>query len=392
MEKHLPNERAPVINDDIQILRAYARLLVMYAHLRLVLPVPSKAIDWAYHNFDGSVGVDLFFVISGFVITQTLGRSLAESDASRRKVMCAFWVRRAFRLFPTAWLWLGIAGIITAMSVSTSEDSGTTIDIVYAFLAAFFSIMNVYGPYCLVNLDSALICAPEYYHGHYWSLSLEQQFYFVFPFIFCFFNKRYMVGFLVLIIGMLFFWYRPLFALGYFFRIDGFAWGILLGLAVNHRLYSHSRSILSRMRISLTILAYSLLILLPIISSPLWYDPLGAYRYGPIALLSAGIVWAASYAERIFVKMAGIRQLLLYVGERSYSLYITHLLIFVFFKKCLGALEDAGFIVPHTQWLNVAMVCMALITTLILSQLNYRYVETGFRRHGKMLATRILQS
>ena len=96
---------------DIELLRGIAIVFVLIEHIRINL------LTWTggegtplYHYFGFWTGVDLFFAISGFVIARSLLRSLDGTSGFTEffNVAIAFWVRRAWRLLPSAWLWLGL--------------------------------------------------------------------------------------------------------------------------------------------------------------------------------------------------------------------------------------------------------------------------------------------
>jgi peptidoglycan/LPS O-acetylase OafA/YrhL len=88
-------------SSEIDALRGVAVLFVLLAHFRALVPV-----DWTvYSLFKFEAGVPLFFAISGFVISGTL---IPRLDAGRfGPTIAGFYVRRAYRILPLAYLWLG---------------------------------------------------------------------------------------------------------------------------------------------------------------------------------------------------------------------------------------------------------------------------------------------
>ncbi len=146
----------------VQGLRAIAVLLVVLYHF------------WPGRLPGGYVGVDVFFVISGFLITGHLMRELTATGTVR---LGQFWARRARRLLPASLLVL----LFCALAVSTPylfPVSGLQREISEIFASTFY----------VENWYLAFSSADYLNHGgdpttvqHYWSLSLEEQFYVMWP-------------------------------------------------------------------------------------------------------------------------------------------------------------------------------------------------------------------
>lgn len=145
---------------DIQALRAIAVTLVVLNHL------------WPQRLAGGYVGVDVFFVISGFLITAHLSREVFETGTVR---LGRFYARRARRLLPAALLVLALSLIATWMLLPASEWSRSAAEV----LASAFYVENWFlvaqsVDYSAQN-DAATVAQ------HYWSLSVEEQFYLLWP-------------------------------------------------------------------------------------------------------------------------------------------------------------------------------------------------------------------
>ena len=141
---------------------------------------PSSAVVlyhfWPARFSGGYVGVDIFFVISGFLITAHLMRELTATGTVR---LGQFWARRARRLLPASLLVLLFCALV-AMSPYLTPTSALPNE-VREILASTFYVENWY---------LALNSADYLNHGgdpttvqHYWSLSLEEQFYVMWPLI-----------------------------------------------------------------------------------------------------------------------------------------------------------------------------------------------------------------
>ena len=120
----------------------------------------------------GFVGVDVFFVISGFLITSLLVR---EAERSGRVSLVAFYARRARRILPAATLVLVATIVGSVLLLSAVESSSAIEDAVWAtFFAA--NIKRVIDGTDYFNAEAA----PSPLQ-HYWSLAVEEQFYLVWP-------------------------------------------------------------------------------------------------------------------------------------------------------------------------------------------------------------------
>jgi len=157
-------ERAkPARRADIQGLRAIAVIVVVAFHGNLAIP-------------GGFVGVDVFFVISGFVITAML---LREKQRDGRIDIATFYVRRFRRLTPALALVVSVTLVVSAVLMSPvgSQQLTAATALGAMFLFANIAIARTTGGY----FDAAAETNPLL---HTWSLSVEEQFYLVFPVLF----------------------------------------------------------------------------------------------------------------------------------------------------------------------------------------------------------------
>ncbi|UOQ89818.1 acyltransferase [Agromyces endophyticus] len=144
---------------DIQGLRAFAVVVVILDHL----------FHWPSGGF---VGVDVFFVISGYLITSHI---LRELDRTGRLSLSGFYRRRIRRIAPAATVTIVVTVAISALVLPYGRAMSIAVDGVWAFFfGANWRSMAVGTDYFqLGQLPSPL--------QHYWSLSVEEQFYFVWP-------------------------------------------------------------------------------------------------------------------------------------------------------------------------------------------------------------------
>ena len=153
-------QRESYFRSDIQGLRGIAVLLVVIYHTGFALP-------------GGFIGVDMFFVISGFVITQVL---LREYEETGKISLSNFYARRARRLIPA----LSVVTIFTLLiSLVAMSPFGEQQQIIKTALASTFFAGNIH--LFAMNSYEALKDNPL---RHLWSLGVEEQFYWIYPILF----------------------------------------------------------------------------------------------------------------------------------------------------------------------------------------------------------------
>lgn len=144
---------------DLQGMRALAVLVAVLYHV----------FDWPRGGF---VGVEIFFVLSGFFITRLLIR---ERTTTGRLSFQDFYIRRVKRILPTALLVLVVTVAASELLFTAIRAKTTLVDALYAAVfAANYHFEQTGTDYFEVGQPPSPI-------QHYWSLSVEEQFYFVWP-------------------------------------------------------------------------------------------------------------------------------------------------------------------------------------------------------------------
>ncbi|MCW2797052.1 acyltransferase, partial [Nocardioides sp.] len=156
-----PPERTATGRRDIQGLRAFAVLAVICDHL----------LQWPRGGF---VGVDIFFVISGFLITGVLVREHENTDHIS---FVGFYRRRIKRILPASVLVLVVTVVASWLVFNQSRFKSTLTDSIWAML---FSANWHYAEQSMNYFDVGGPVSPL---QHYWSLGVEEQFYFVWPWL-----------------------------------------------------------------------------------------------------------------------------------------------------------------------------------------------------------------
>jgi peptidoglycan/LPS O-acetylase OafA/YrhL len=157
---------------DVEGMRALAVIAVVLFHLRL-------------GSFRGGfVGVDVFFVLSGFLITRLLLKELATTGTLS---LPGFWARRARRLLPASILVLVVTLIAATVALSPLAQRTLAIDAMAAgVFVVNFVFAGRFGDYFAAQLAEAQPSALL----HYWSLAVEEQFYLLWPIVLVVLTRR----------------------------------------------------------------------------------------------------------------------------------------------------------------------------------------------------------
>jgi len=228
-------------------IRGIAVIMVLLFHLRL-------SYNYFYTTlFNGKLGVIIFFVLSGMLITTLcIKEKVATDDISLKD----FYIRRALRIFPVAYLYIIVVVIlkfIFKLDISYINILGTCF-----YLMNFTSFFRKYYS--------------SWYTGHFWSLSVEEQFYLIIPFIL----KRKFKAYLLVILSIVFL--MPLFiSLQYVFPIlnTGFLYafthylikfqGIAVGCLFSVLMFKYpiDKWVSGRFKAVLNIIAFVLILTIP---------------------------------------------------------------------------------------------------------------------------------
>jgi peptidoglycan/LPS O-acetylase OafA/YrhL len=221
-------------NRDIQILRAVAITYVIAMHWVPHFLGRFGSLDIVLTNYTALwSGVDLFFCISGYVIAKSILRE-AVSGATFRDFVLPFWMRRIFRLWPSAWLW----AVLAVLLVCISDAPGASFDAAARALsdaaAAILNVANFHYYQCLPAHSCGSLTV-------YWSLSVEEQFYWIFPLLLLLLPRPALIVLLVTLAAVQIVLPRPNSfettqpSLLWLVRTDAICLGILLALLESSR-------------------------------------------------------------------------------------------------------------------------------------------------------------
>lgn len=307
---------------------------------------------------NGFIGVDVFFVISGFLITNLLIKQKMSIN-----VLLNFYARRICRIFPALIIVL-LTSIVIAINYLYKDEFINLSKYIFSG-SLFFSNFISMGEFSYFSIDSSL--KPL---NHLWSLAIEEQFYILFPFIFFLKNKYIFRGvlflFVISFLSNIYHAYLNTNLLTLYYSPWTRAWELLAGSLLS--LYISEKNFKSK-----KILPYYfsyigfLLLIFALISST--YD----YRYpGAIALI---IVSATLFliipTEKSFIKTLISNNIFVFVGKISYPLYLWHFLFLGFSRVIYG--ND----------LSHLIIFISLLTTFIFSIATFYLAESFFRNNRR---------
>ena len=303
----------------------------------------------------GFLGVDIFFVISGFVITK---RIFQNYEIEKKINLTSFYINRIKRIIPNLFFIVGITYF--AYLIFGPPNMGIWNETISVFLG----ISNIYYIVNRADYFDDIFDDPL---AHTWSLGAVEQFYLFYPFlifvIFLFKNNKLLklqIIFLIIFITSLVFFNiklesNPLIA---FYLSPLRFWELIFGGI----LFINSLRVKKNNFISLG----SLLFIIYLIFSPNSYD----YFYLNLIIVLLSGVFIVFFSKLTLIE----NNTLVYFGNISYSFYLWHLPVLFFFELY----------VLNTFSLNIIL---SFIFTVILSIISYHFIEQKFRylKFGKFL-------
>jgi peptidoglycan/LPS O-acetylase OafA/YrhL len=336
---------------DIQALRAVAVLAVVLNHL------------WPHALNGGYVGVDVFFVISGFLISSHIGREITSTGKVR---LGRFYARRVRRLLPAAFLVLGSSLVAAYFLLPYPRWEANAQEI---FASALYWENWLLA---IKSVDYSALTASASLSQHYWSLSVEEQFYLFWPILLLLLFKirrarAQIIG--IAILGIASFAFGVYFTMAsksqaYFItpvRVWEFAIGALIGLA-------GAKVALPRVAAGLASLAGFGMIL----GSAVAFDHLTAFP-GYLALVptvgTGLVIVAGTRRDRQWHTIVSASAPVQFLGNISYSLYLWHWPLIVLAPFALSEAFGTDGALGFGQQAGI------LVLALVLSYLSKKLVE-----------------
>lgn len=333
--------------NNIQALRGIAVLLVVIYHTMPILLKYNLNFGAIPNSFSfGYVGVDIFFVISGFIMVMISKDSFGNRNVWRIHQFYKFIYFRFTRIYPLYWLYSILLLPIFFIKPEWVNSSQDHVDLISSFLLFPSDVL----PLLLVG----------------WTLNHEIYFYIIFGLFILFINKNDLFKYsliwfcFVLFTNIIYKENSPLIKLIINPLTIEFIFGILIGIyfiKYNHRL-AFAKTFLFLSFFSLFILAY-------------YHNILPALGGNWHRVVVGGIPASLIVFFSIEVEKQGLilNQLLIKIGDASYSIYLSHILVLNTVAKISSLFLIKNYI------FELAMATGMLIITVLYGLISYKYIE-----------------
>ncbi len=337
--------------------------------LRAVAVLPVIFYHAGFSTFSGGyVGVDVFFVISGYLITGILIKDLMDGQFSILK----FYERRARRILPALMVVTAVSVPLAAvlMTPAPFQNFAQSVLSISLFLSNVFFYSEQADYF---RQESELLPLL-----HTWSLAVEEQFYIVFPVLLAIlwrFGRRpvlLVMGITAIASFMLAEWGSHRWVIANFYLSPSRAWELLVGSFCAFALSGkrpRSNNLLS--------VAGLAMVLVPIFAYDASVPFPGVYAIVPV--LGTALIILFADESTFIAKGLSLRAVVL-VGLVSYSAYLWHQPIFVF-ARLYGGIDLHG---PR--------VILLIGLSLVVAYLSWRYIEQPFRHQAGGLPPRLLST
>ena len=355
---------------ELDALRFFAFLQVFYYHIGNQF-FKEDSVS-AYHGWKSAVvacfktgilGVDLFFCLSSFLITSLL---LRECDLNGTFDLKRFWIRRILRIWPLYFFFLALAVFVLPHIADFAQP----------WRPGYVATFALFGG----NWACALHGLPPFPGAILWSVSVEEQFYLLWPLLLLLFTPRRLtflaVGGLILasLTRVVFVAAgavpspHPLLWTCTLTQIDSIALGALFAMVVRQWKWNPAKS--ARTFLAAIGLVVPIMIIL-LLGSDVCFNTKWSIAFFPVAAICCTCLLGAIYREDP-VRMPSF---LVYLGRISYGLYVYHML----------AIDVANHIpaihVQGLKHLNVPVFLLASCAlTVGMAAVSYRYLEQPFLR------------
>lgn len=384
-------------NIEIDCLRAFAIIMTIYVHTYLffypwnfsLVFHPFKPGATLGHLWVNSwTGVDLFLVISGYVISKTIVSGIDKLKLSYKSNLAlfikAFYVRRIFRIYPLAWLIF--LCVLIASFIFNNNIFSTPENNLEAGVAIFTYTFNYFFAWGLYH---------SHFLSHYWSLAVEEQFYLILPVFLIFTNStKLRVISLITVLFLITFLVRPFTHGGYFtfmythVRCDGLIYGCLIYYLSECNWFS---SIKIKVNHANRIYWNLVMVLLVLILAAIPGLGFSINLIVPLACIIASLlVISAVFNVGILLFPPPLQIIFNYIGSRSYALYIVHFPIFALTHEIFSYIfKNSTNSLHHLT--TIYMTC-TLVALFLVSEFLHKYIEIPLMEKGKRISAEIINN
>jgi peptidoglycan/LPS O-acetylase OafA/YrhL len=306
----------------------------------------------------GAYGVDLFFLLSAYLITELLLREKLHRGALD---VTAFYIRRILRIWPLYFAFIALVALVPALN--PNHEFGPHYVIPFLLLGGNWSLVAFGFP-------GTSVAVPL------WSVSVEEQFYLLWPPIVSKLSRRYILVAAVVMIAianatrisaLLLHAHHPQVWCNTLARLDPMAFGIILAVVLRGGI-PHFRTALRLMLLLFGLLDMVLVARYADLNSPLiplfWKRTLLGY---PAVAIGCALVLLAFLGSRSrLIESAALR----YLGKISYGLYVFHELAI--------SISDRILTMSHNMLRGGLRFVLALAITMLLAAISYRFLEAPF--------------
>ncbi len=376
MEQKLPSGKAKIFFPNLDGLRfisffvvfLYHGSLSIFSYLKDAQPGVHRIIEFISQH--GNLGVNFFFVLSGFLITYLL---IKEKEFTGTIHISNFYVRRILRIWPLYYLciFVGFVGFAILKKMTGEPVIENANPWYYIFFAANFDIMHTWPEKPDALLLSVL-----------WSVAVEEQFYLTWPIILRLAPLKYYryVFPSIMIFSLIFRSFNTgdndhEFAIRYFHTFSVIGDMALGGLFAYYVSYENKfKSFITNISKPALVLLYVLTLVVTLFKDKIFVPGVPViFERIVIAALFGMIILEQNYAKNSLFKM-GQFKLMSKLGIYTYGLYCLHFLGLYFAIKVMNALHLNG----SDTWVSFAMMFLALILSIGISLMSYHLFEKWF--------------
>jgi peptidoglycan/LPS O-acetylase OafA/YrhL len=311
----------------------------------------------------GWIGVDLFFVLSGYLITTILLRNRAQPDGEQPRFWRRFYLRRALRILPP---------LLVLLAASRLAIGAAPWAILFPYVVLFAANLGSLR-YERAMMNAGLVML--------WSLAVEEHFYLVWPLPVRWLNRRVLTGILLAVIvaeplaryAVLVFGFN--WKMAYYltpFRLDGLALGCLLALALSSRANDATLRRLSPYALLVSAAATAACFPLLVFFAHTAFCCLAGDSL--VAFTSAAALTYVLTHPQSLLARALAAEPLPFLGRISYGLYLYHLSI----RNMLVGVANR-----HGYFRNERVAIVSAVVSLLAAWLSWRFYETPIMAWGR---------